>query len=258
VRRIAWLCCSCSPLPFRGSTLLTWVSRWQRGPGGGIGAIAGCAPAVLQAGRLRIPAHAVAGLLFICGSAAHISGPSMRWPPGEDARLLPGDDGGLAGYGSSPRVLGSAHATAPYSGRFLVLAVLTLADFASPFAMATEQIRFAATGRTPTMWPAFSILGFPMAALLYDGEQGWPASCWRRVICRWASSRCCSLPRAVDSWRNSCAGGLRCSAGARTPAQGTCRSLRVAGGGRKASGSRLHMRRLSDWQPSQSNCTAGT
>jgi O-antigen ligase len=55
-----------------------------------------------------------------------------------------------------------------------VLAVLTLANFASPEAIAEGQVRFAATGQDPNDVARFLDLGFPMAALLYDGESGWP------------------------------------------------------------------------------------
>jgi O-antigen ligase len=55
-----------------------------------------------------------------------------------------------------------------------VLALLTLANFASPEAIAQGQIRFAATGQDPNDVARFLDLGFPMAALLYDGESGWP------------------------------------------------------------------------------------
>jgi len=55
-----------------------------------------------------------------------------------------------------------------------VLAALTVADFASPAAIAAGQIRFAANGQDPNDVARFLDLGFPMAALLLDGERGWP------------------------------------------------------------------------------------
>jgi O-antigen ligase len=55
-----------------------------------------------------------------------------------------------------------------------VLALLTLANFASPEAVAAGQIRFAAGGQDPNDVARFLDLGFPMAALLYDVESGWP------------------------------------------------------------------------------------
>jgi len=55
-----------------------------------------------------------------------------------------------------------------------VLAALTVADFASPAAAAAGQFRFVATGQDPNDVARFLDLGFPMAALLYDGEKRWP------------------------------------------------------------------------------------
>ena len=57
-----------------------------------------------------------------------------------------------------------------------VLAMLTLASFASADAMAAEQIRFAAAGQDPNDVARFLNLGFPLAALLVNSEQRWP---WR-------------------------------------------------------------------------------
>src|ERR1017187_7601640 len=55
-----------------------------------------------------------------------------------------------------------------------VLAALTLANFASPEAIAEGQIRFAAGGQDPNDVARFLDLGFPLAALLFDAEPGWP------------------------------------------------------------------------------------
>jgi len=54
-----------------------------------------------------------------------------------------------------------------------VLAILTLANFASPEAIVEGQARFAATGQDPNDVARFLDLGFPIAALLYDGERRW-------------------------------------------------------------------------------------
>lgn len=54
-----------------------------------------------------------------------------------------------------------------------VLAALTVANFISPEAMAAQQVRFAATGQDPNDVARFLDLGFPLAALLYDGESSW-------------------------------------------------------------------------------------
>ncbi len=54
-----------------------------------------------------------------------------------------------------------------------VLAVLTVASLASTEAIAAGQIRFAAGGQDPNDTARFLDLGFPMAALLLDGEATW-------------------------------------------------------------------------------------
>jgi O-antigen ligase len=54
-----------------------------------------------------------------------------------------------------------------------VLALLTVANIVSPEAVASGQIRFAAGGQDPNDVARFLDLGFPMAALLFDGESGW-------------------------------------------------------------------------------------
>ena len=55
-----------------------------------------------------------------------------------------------------------------------VLALLTVVDLASPGAIASGQIRFAAAGQDPNDVARFLDLGFPMAALLLDWEPRWP------------------------------------------------------------------------------------
>ena len=54
-----------------------------------------------------------------------------------------------------------------------VLALLTLAAFSSPVAIAAGQIRFAAYGQDPNEVARFLDLGFPLAALLINCEQRW-------------------------------------------------------------------------------------
>jgi O-antigen ligase len=53
-----------------------------------------------------------------------------------------------------------------------VLAILTLAAFRSPEAIAAGQIRFAAYGQDPNEVARFLDLGFPLAALLLNCEHG--------------------------------------------------------------------------------------
>lgn len=55
-----------------------------------------------------------------------------------------------------------------------VLAVLTMANLASTAAIAAGQIRFAASGQDPNDVARFLDLGFPLAALLFNGESRWP------------------------------------------------------------------------------------
>ncbi len=55
-----------------------------------------------------------------------------------------------------------------------VLALLTLAAFSSPAAIAEGQIRFAAYGQDPNEVARFLDLGFPLAALLINCERKWP------------------------------------------------------------------------------------
>jgi O-antigen ligase len=55
-----------------------------------------------------------------------------------------------------------------------VLALLTLASFSSPEAIAEGQIRFAAYGQDPNDVARFLDMGFPLAALLLNGESRWP------------------------------------------------------------------------------------
>jgi len=54
-----------------------------------------------------------------------------------------------------------------------VLAVLTVANFASAQALAAGQTRFAASGQDPNDVARFLDLGFPLAALLVNSESRW-------------------------------------------------------------------------------------
>jgi O-antigen ligase len=59
-----------------------------------------------------------------------------------------------------------------------VLAILTLSSFVSPSAVAAQQIRYAAEGMDTNDLARFLDIGFPLAALLFDGESRWP---WRAL-----------------------------------------------------------------------------
>lgn len=54
-----------------------------------------------------------------------------------------------------------------------VLAILTLANYASPEAVITSQARFAAAGQDPNDVARFLDIGFPFATLLLDRETNW-------------------------------------------------------------------------------------
>lgn len=56
-----------------------------------------------------------------------------------------------------------------------VLAILTLASFASPKSIADGQFRFVAYGQDPNDVARFLDLGLPLAALLLSSETRWPA-----------------------------------------------------------------------------------
>lgn len=56
-----------------------------------------------------------------------------------------------------------------------VLAIVTIASFASPEAIATGQVRFYAEGLDPNDTARFLDLAFPMAALLADSDTSWQA-----------------------------------------------------------------------------------
>lgn len=76
-------------------------------------------------------------------------------------------------FAESPRDL-RALLRATVAGSW-VLAVLTLANFASPEAIAAGQIRFVAEGQDPNDAARYLDLGFPLAALLLNSESRWPA-----------------------------------------------------------------------------------
>src|SRR5664279_4514093 len=75
-------------------------------------------------------------------------------------------------FAESPRDLRSL--LRAYVAGSWVLAALTLSNFASPEAIAAGQIRFAAYGQDPNDVARFLDLGFPLAALLLNGESRWP------------------------------------------------------------------------------------
>src|ERR1039458_3344323 len=135
-------------------------------------------PAVLQAGRLRTPGPlqwlVLAFYLWFCCSYFWTIEPLVTlerirgffqemmivWLVWE--------------FADSPRDL-RALLRATVAGSW-VLAALTVANLASPEAIAAGQIRFAAVGQDPNDVARFLDLGFPLAALLLNSERRWP---WR-------------------------------------------------------------------------------
>ena len=135
-------------------------------------------PAVLQSGRLRAPGTmqwlVLALYLWLCSTYFWTIEPAVTidkmrglfqdmmivwlvWEFAEDPSDL------------------RALMRAVVAGSWL-LAVLTLANFASAEVSSSDQIRFAAAGQDPNDLARFLDLAFPLAALLVNSERRWP---WR-------------------------------------------------------------------------------
>ena len=176
MRRIAWF------LLLVFAFTIPWEYSMDLGePLGNIARIAGfllllaAIPAVLQAGRLRAPG-AMQGLvlaffLWFCCTCFWSIDPMESW-----ARIR--------GYAQEMMIVWLVWEFAESSNDLRklvratvagcwVLAVLTLANMASPEAIAAGQVRFAASGQDPNDVARFLDLGFPLAALLFDGESRW-------------------------------------------------------------------------------------
>jgi O-antigen ligase len=134
-------------------------------------------PAVLQAGRLRTPGApqwlVLAFYLWFCCSCF--------WTIDQAVTLAR-----MRAYFQEMMIvwLVCEFAESPSNLRSLlrafvagswVLAILTLANFASPQAIAAGQIRFVAYGQDPNDVARFLDLGLPFAALLLGSESRWPA-----------------------------------------------------------------------------------
>jgi O-antigen ligase len=177
MRRIAWV------LLLLFAFAIPWEYSLDLGPPlGNVARIAGlllilaAIPAVLQAGRVRTPGPlqwlVLAFYLYFCCSIfwtieplvtvsrirAYFQEMMIVWLVWEFAES-PGD----------LRALLRAYVAGSW-----VLAALTLANFGSPEAIAAGQIRFAAYGQDPNDVARFLDLGFPLAALLLNGESRWP------------------------------------------------------------------------------------
>jgi O-antigen ligase len=176
MRRIAWA------LLLLFAFSIPWEYSLDLGPPfGNIARVAGlfllaaAVPAVLQAGGFRRPGPlqwlTLAFYLWFCGS--------LFWTAVPDATLIK-----LRSYfqetmivwlvwefGESPRDVRDLM-RAWLAGSW-VLAILTLANFASFDPNSADQIRFAASGQDPNDVARFLDLGFPIAALLLDGRERW-------------------------------------------------------------------------------------
>ena len=179
MRRITWL------LLLLFAFAIPWEYSLDLGePLGNIARILGlltllaAIPALLQAGRLRAlgPMQwlALAFFLWLCCT--------YFWTIEPEATLFK-----LRGYFQELMIVWLIWEFAESAGdlRALmraavagswVLALLTLATFASASAIAAEQVRFAATGQDPNDVARYLNLSFPLAALLVNSERRWP---WR-------------------------------------------------------------------------------
>jgi len=182
MRRIAWV------LLLAFAFAIPWEYSLDLGePLGNVARIAGLAllliavPAVLQAGRLRTPGLlqwlVLALFLWFCCTyfwtidplatqtmmRAYFQEMVIVWLVWELAE--------------SPQDL-RALLRAFVAGSW-VLALLTVANFGSPEAIAAGQIRFAAVGQDPNDVARFLDLGFPLAALLLISESSESRWSWR-------------------------------------------------------------------------------
>lgn len=176
MRRVAWA------LLLVFAFAIPWEYSLDLGdPLGNVARIAGlillvaAIPAVLQAGRMRMPGPLLwailAAYLWVCCS--------YFWTIDPVETLTR-----MRAYFQELMVVWLVweFADNPLDLRWLlrvavagswVLAVLTLMDFASPEAVAAGQIRFAASGQDPNDVARFLDLAFPLAALLLHSEKHW-------------------------------------------------------------------------------------
>jgi len=132
-------------------------------------------PAILQAGRMRTPGAfwwlTLALFLWFCCSYFWTIDPvaSMEKIRGYFQEMM--IVWLVWEFADSPTDL-RALLRAAIAGSW-VLALLTLAAFSSPEAIAGGQIRFAAYGQDPNEVARFLDLGFPLAALLVNSERRW-------------------------------------------------------------------------------------
>jgi O-antigen ligase len=177
VRGIAWL------LLLFFVFAIPWEYSLDLGaPFGNIARIAGLVllvaalPAMFQSGRMRRPGAvqwlSLALYLWFCCS--------LFWTATPDTTLIK-----LRGYLQEMMILWLVleFAEGPDNLRTLmrvwlagswVLAILTIANYASYDPGSADQVRFAAAGQDPNDVARYLDLGFPIAALLLDGRERWP------------------------------------------------------------------------------------
>src|ERR1035438_7460210 len=176
MRRLAWA------LLLLFAFTIPWEYSLDLGePFGNVARIAGllallaAVPAVLETGRLRTPGViqwlVLALYLWFCCSYFWTIEPLATL-----SRMRPFFQKMMAvwlvwEFAESPRDLRDLMRA--YVAGSWVLAALTLANFASPEAIAAGEIRFAAGGQDPNDVARFPDLGFPMAAVLFEGESSW-------------------------------------------------------------------------------------
>ncbi len=176
MRKIAWL------LLLLFVFAIPWEYSLDVGaPFGNIARIAGlvvlvvAVPAVLQTGRIRRPGTlqwlTLALYLWFCCS--------FFWTTVPETTLMK-----LRGYLQEMMIIWLLweFAESPDDLRNLmrawlagswVLAILTIANFASYYPGTADQVRFAAAGQDPNDVARYLDLGFPIAALLLDGRERW-------------------------------------------------------------------------------------
>lgn len=133
-------------------------------------------PALLQAGRVRsfgaLPVLTLALYLWFCCTAFWSIDPDAtldRLRGSFQVMMIAWLVWELVETPRELRVLLRAYVAGAW-----VLVLLTVANFLAASASVSGQIRFMPEGMDPNDAARFLDLAFPMAALLYDGETGWP------------------------------------------------------------------------------------
>lgn len=130
-------------------------------------------PAMLLAGRLRKPGAlqwaALVYFLWFCSTLLWTIDPSATFARLRGTFQVMITVWLVWEFAESPQDLRDL--LRAYVAGSWVLTVLTIANFGSP--VVEGQIRFMPEGQDPNDVARFLNLGFPMAALLFEGEPGW-------------------------------------------------------------------------------------